>query len=145
MRARIARSRCWRSRRLCLHHYLVQQLFTLAVDLKSDGMGFLVNGRDPAQEPAFLLLVRMLDPFQKPEWKLHVLTARERRGHFIENEIEKLHRPPARQPPLPQLADYISFVQGVPRPFHRRSHIPKTSPLASVPIPGFAVNHTGFA
>jgi hypothetical protein len=83
----------------------------VGVYLKSHGVGFLVNGGDLVHEPAVHLLVRMTDSFQRSEWKLHVFTARESRGHFIEYEIEKLHRLAARQPALPQLTDYISLVQ----------------------------------
>ncbi len=86
-----------------------------------------------------------MNPFQRSEWKLHILAARKRRGYFIEYEIENLHRPAARQPPLAQLADYRSLVQDVPSPFHRRSLFPKISRSASLPIPGFVMNHTAFA
>lgn len=90
----------------------------LGADIKSHGIWLLVNGRDPAQEPAVRLLARMTDVFQRSERKLHVVAARERRADFIENGIEKLHRPAAKQPPLSQLADDISLVQGLPCPFH---------------------------
>ena len=83
-----------------------------------------------------LLLVWMMHSLQRSEWKLHRLAAREHRGYFIEDEIEKLHRLATRQPPLPQLVDYISLVQSRLLAFHRRSGIPKTSPSASIPILG---------
>jgi hypothetical protein len=63
---------------------------TKGIDLKSHRIGFLIDGRDLAQEPAVLLLVPMMDLLERPEWKLHVVATRKRRGHFIENEIEKL-------------------------------------------------------
>src|ERR1022692_4457463 len=108
MRARIYRASRERSLRLCLFYSLVQQPFALGVDIKSYGIRFLVDGSVPAQEPSVRLLVRMIDLFQRSEWELHVLAARERRDYFIENGIENLHRLAARQPPLTQLTDYIS-------------------------------------
>jgi len=122
-----------------LLYSLVQQFFALGIDLKSHSIGFLVNGHGPAQEPAVLRLVRMMGPLQRPEWKLNVFAARERSGRFIENEIEDLHRTAARQPPLTQLADYITLVQGVPRPFYRRSHLHEVSASASISIPGCGI------